>query len=467
MQPTIASLRRALEHAESYLESLPERHVASKASVEQLRQRLDVGLQQHGVDPQRVLDELVAGVDEGLLASGGGRFFAWVIGGALPSALAVDWLTSTWDQNAAMGSCAPGAAVVEELAGTWFKELLGLPREASFAFTTGCQMAHFTALCAARHALLARAGWDVNEEGLFGAPRMRVLTSDCRHGSVDRALRFLGLGRRQLISVRSDGDGRVDPRAFEAALRSDSAPTVVVLDAADLNIGACDPFETLIPMAQEAGAWVHIDGAFGLFALASREKRELVKGVLLADSWATDAHKWLNVPFDCGAAFVRDARAHREAMNISASYLVAEGELRDQIDWNPEWSRRARGFPVYAALRELGRDGVESMVDRCCGHAVRLVQGLAQLPGVEVLWHPTLNQGLVRFLDPGALATEAQHDARTDFVIEAVNASGEAFFSPTTWRGLRAMRISVVNWQTTEEDVRRSVEAVAEVLGRA
>jgi glutamate/tyrosine decarboxylase-like PLP-dependent enzyme len=414
-----------------------------------------------------VVDALVAGTAGGHLGSSGGRFFAWVIGGALDSALAADWLTSTWDQNAALHATAPAAAVVEELAGAWLKELLGLPGEASFAFTTGCQLAHFTCLAAARYAVLRALAWDVNADGLFEAPPVCVIVSELRHASVDRALRFLGFGQRALTVVPTMSAGVVDRAAFEAALAREAGPAIVVLDAADLNVAAFDHFAELVPLAKRAGAWVHVDGAFGLIARASRSKRELMTGIELADSWATDAHKWLNVPFDSGFAVIRDRAAHRASMTVNASYITASEAVRDQIDWNPEWSRRARGFAVYAALRELGRDGVEDLVDRCCAHATALVAGLGALPGARVEWAPTLNQGLVRFLDPRPTATEADHERRTDETIAAINGTGEAFFSGTTWRGRRCMRVSVVSWRTTADDVARAIAAAKLVLGRA
>ena len=463
-EPTIEALRRAREHAERFLEGLDDRPVAARASVAELREQLDVGLSDEGVDPVRVIDELAAAVDGGLLGSTGGRFFAWVIGGNLPSSLAADWLTSTWDQNAAMNSTSPAVGVVEEVVGAWLLELLDLPRESSFALTTGCQMAHFTALSVARAQVLRDAGWDVNEDGLCGAPPIRVLTSEHRHASVDRAVRLLGLGNKSMIALETDGDGRIRPAALEHALDEGASPTVVVLDAADLNIAAFDDFTTLIPLAKAKGAWVHVDGAFGLFARASRTKRHLLDGVEAADSWATDGHKWLNVPFDCGVAMVKDAEAHRNAMTVTASYIAANKGARDEIDWNPEWSRRARAIPVYAALRELGKRGLEELIDRTCAHAEAIVDGVGALDGAEVVWRPRLNQGLVRFLDPTPSATTEAHDARTDAVIAAINDSGEAFFSGTTWEGRRAMRVSVVNWRTTSVDVERVVAAVRRAL---
>jgi glutamate/tyrosine decarboxylase-like PLP-dependent enzyme len=461
---TLSSLRRALHHAEAYLTGLDGRPVAATASLNDLRARLGVDLGAQGTNPEQVIDELVAATEGGMLGCAGGRFFAWVIGGALPSALAADWLTSTWDQNAALFACSPAAAVIEEVAGAWLRDLLGLPEQASFAFTTGCQLAHFTALAAARHAVLRDAGWDVNEAGLFGAPQVRVITSEHRHGSIDRAVRYLGFGARSIVALEADGEGRIAPQALAFELGRSKTPAIVVLNAADLNIASFDTFATLIPIAKSAGAWVHVDGAFGLFARASRSKRHLIAGVEAADSWATDGHKWLNVPFDCGLAFVRDAAAHRAAMTVSASYIAAEGQARDQIDWNPEWSRRGRGIAIYAALRELGRSGLEDLIDRTCAHAAALVSGIGALPNVEVLYRPHLNQGLLRFLDSRVNAGDADHDARTEAVINAINLTGEAFFSGTTWRGKRAMRVSVVNWRTSEADVERTVAAVTSVL---
>ncbi len=410
-----------------------------------------------------MIDELVAATEGGQLGSASGRFFAWVIGGALPSALAADWLASTWDVNATIYSCGPAAAVVEEVAGAWVKDVLDLPRDASFAFTTGCQLAHTTCLAAARHAVLKGAGWDVEADGLVGAPAIRVLATEQRHGSIERALRLLGVGTRALQPLPTGDDGRLAHSAMREALAAGSGPTIVILDAADLNVGACDPFSELIPLAQAAGAWVHIDGAFGLWARASRNHRHLVEGVQLADSWATDAHKWLNTPQDSGIALVRDRVAHKAAMTVTASYIAADGDARDAIDWTPDWTRRARGYAVYAALRELGRDGLADLIDRSCRHAKALARGIGALPGAELVVAPTLNQGLVRFLDPAA-RNENDHDRRTDTVIQAVNAEGTAFFSGTTWRGRRAMRISVVNWRTKEDDVARTIEAFASVL---
>ena len=393
--------------------------------------------------------------------SAGGRFFAWVIGGSVPAALAADWLASAWDQNSVTYQSGPAAALVEEISALWLKEILGLPSSASFAFVTGCQMAHFTCLAAARHALLERRGWDVERQGLYGSPPIRVLTSTERHGTCERAIRFLGLGLDSMVDLAADESGRLRPDALESALTAaPAAPTIVILQAGDLNIGAYDAYTELIPIAHRHGAWVHVDGAFGLWAAASPRFRHLLAGVEQADSWATDGHKWLNVPYDSGYAFVAHPEDHRAAMSYRPPYIFFGDQARDEMDWTPEWSRRARGFATYAAIRQLGREGIAAMIDRCCDHARALVLGIGRLPGAEVLWEPSINQGLVRFLDPAGL----DHDRRTEEVIARIVASGGAFFQATTWRGKRAMRISVCNWQTSDRDVERVIRAVAEAL---
>jgi glutamate/tyrosine decarboxylase-like PLP-dependent enzyme len=459
------SLAAAWRHALSYLQTLNESPVVATADLHTLRRRLGKPLRDEGIAPEQVITELAGDVEGGIIGSAGSRFFGWVIGGALPAALAADWLTSIWDQNAALYACGPAAAVVEEVAGNWLKELLGLPAHASFAFVSGCQMAHVTCLAAARHALLAKRGWEVEQRGLWGAPRIRILSSSERHGSFERAVRLLGFGAANVSYLAADAQGRLRAEALEAELRRDSSiPTIALLQAGDINLGAFDPFEQLIPIARRYEAWVHVDGAFGMWAAASPHYRHLVRGMAEADSWATDGHKWLNVPFDCGYAFVADATAHRAAMSHRAAYLTHAEEARDQLDWNPEWSRRARGFPTYAALRELGRNGVAAMVERCCRHARALVTGIGRLPGAAVLAEPLLNQGLVRFAAPEPHATEEDHDRRTDEVIARILATGEAFFGGTTWRGRRAMRVSVCNWQTSDDDVERVIRAVANVL---
>jgi glutamate/tyrosine decarboxylase-like PLP-dependent enzyme len=458
-------LNAACEAALAHLENLDRGSVASTADLDTLRGRLGRPLDKRGLPPEQVISELAADVRGGILGSAGGRFFGWVIGGALPAALAADWLTAAWDQNATLYACAPAAAVVEEIAGGWLKEILGLPAHASFALVSGCQMAHVTCLASARHALLAKRGWDVEQQGLFSAPRIRVLASAARHASIEKAARLLGIGRGQMEHLPTDTVGRVQADCLEMALRSDpTAPSIIVLQAGDIHTGACDNFEALIPIAKAGGAWVHVDGAFGLWAAASPRFAHLLKGVEQADSWATDGHKWLNVPFDCGYAFVGDPKAHQGAMSLHASYLTFDSAARDAIQWNPDWSRRARGFPTYAALRQLGREGIASLVERCSEHARSLVMRIGRLHGAQVVCEPTINQGLVRFLDSKPGAAESDHAKRTDAVIADVLASGEAFFSASDWNGECVMRVSVCNWQTSSEDVDRAVAAVASAL---
>jgi glutamate/tyrosine decarboxylase-like PLP-dependent enzyme len=459
------TLAAAHSHALAYLDALDQSPVAARADLTTLRQRLNKPLTDEPIAPDQVINELVRDVEVGINGSAGGRFFGWVIGGSVPAALAADWLTSTWDQNAGLYACAPAAAVVEEVAGAWLKDLLGLPADASFALLTGTQMAHVTCLAAARHALLTRRGWDLEQLGLYGAPPIHILCSNQRHGTIDRAIRLLGFGRSHLICLPADTLGRLSVDALSEALATDpKAPTIVALQAGDVNTGAFDDFERIVPLARKHGAWVHIDGAFGLWAAASPKYAHLMKDAALADSWVTDGHKWLNVPYDCGYAFVTDAEAHRASMSHRAAYLTHAAEARDEMDWNPEFSRRARGFPTYAALRQLGRSGVTDLIDRCCQHARSIVAGLGKLPGAEILSEPIINQGLVRFLDPAPGATETDHDRRTEEVIAAVLKSGEAFFTPSTWQGKRAMRVSVSNWMTSDNDVRRVIKAFENAL---
>jgi glutamate/tyrosine decarboxylase-like PLP-dependent enzyme len=448
-------LERTAAHAADFLDGLAERPVAPAAGVEDLRAALGGPLPDGPSDPALVLDELVAAADPGVVAIPGGRYFGFVTGGAVPAALAADWLTSVWDQNAVLFAGGPAAAVVEEVAGAWLKELLGLPTHASFALVTGCQMAHVTALAAARHHVLHDVGWDVERDGLAGAPPVRVLAGAERHVTVDRALRLLGLGDPTLVDA--DGQGRMRPDALRTALAEATGPTIVCTQVGNVNTGSIDELPPIVAAARDAGAWVHVDGAFGLWAAASPSLRGLVDGVDRADSWATDGHKWLNVPYDCGIALVAHPDSHRAALGVRAGYLVhaAEDAGRDAMDWTPESSRRARGFTVYAALRSLGRAGVAELVDGCCAHARRFAERLGREPGVEVLNDVVLNQVLVRFLDPGG-----DHDARTAAVVHRVQDDGVLWLGGTTWRGMGAMRISVSNWSTTAEDVDRSVDAI-------
>ena len=453
-------LRRTSELAADFVESLATRPVHERADANALRALLGGTLPDGPTDAATVVDDLARAGEEGAIAMAGGRYFGFVIGGALPAALAADWLTSAWDQNAGLYVGGPAAAVAEEVAGAWLRELLGLPPNASFAFVTGCQMAHVTCLAAARHSVLERFGWDVERRGLSGAPAIRVLTGEERHVTVDRALRFLGVGTDGVVPVAVDGQGAMLPEALRAALAElETGPTIVCAQAGNVNTGAVDPMGPIADVAGDAGAWLHVDGAFGLWAAASPGLAHLVRGAERADSWATDAHKWLNVPYDSGLAFCAHPDAHRAALTVHADYLIHadEGGPRDQMDWNPEFSRRARGFAVYAALRSLGRSGVAELVDRCCSHARRFAELLGETDGVEVLNDVVLNQVLVRFGDD---------DERTRAVVDGVQADGTCWLSGTTWQGRAAVRISVSNWRTTAEDVERSAAAILRVADR-
>jgi glutamate/tyrosine decarboxylase-like PLP-dependent enzyme len=463
-----APLAAALQHAIEYLTPASSSSVAATADLATLRKKLSLPLDDSGRDATKIIDDLVKAVEGGIIDSTGPRFFGWVIGGSLPAALAADWLTSAWDQNAGMYATSPAAAVVEEVVGTWLKDLLRIPSTASFALVTGCQMAHVTCLLAARHALLARRQWNVEEEGLAGSPPIRILTSTEIHGSTIRAIRMLGLGEKHITALPADANGRLREDALiEALKRSPAQPTIVILQAGDLNIGAFDDFAKLIPIAKQHNAWVHVDGAFGLWCAATPRLRHLLNGAHDADSWTTDGHKWLNVPFDCGYAFVADPEAHRASLSHRASYLTHASDARDQMDWNPEWSRRARGFATYAALQQLGRQGIADLIERTCDHARALVTRIGALEGAEVVWEPRINQGLVRFLNPRKADPKDDadnNDAFTDRVIAEILASGEAFFTGTTWHGRRAMRVSVCNWQTSTHDVDRVVACIEKIL---
>ncbi len=449
-----ALLQRTAELAADFLESLDDRPVFPQVSAEDLRQSLRVPLPDEPTDPEAVVEELAAACDPGLVAMPSGRYFGFVIGGGLPAALAADWLTSTWDQNAGLYVGGPSASVVEQVVREWVCDLLGLPADASIGFVTGTQMGSVTALAAARFRVLERAGWDVSGDGLAGGPAVRVLVGEKRHVTIDRALRLLGLGVPQVLPA--DSQGRLEAAALSAALRDRQGPTIVCAQAGEVNTGAFDPFEEIAAAAAEHGAWLHVDGAFGLWATASPKLRHLVRGAEAADSWVTDAHKWLNVPYDSAFVLCRDAEAHRAAMTISASYLIQDDAqlVRDQVDWVPEFSRRARGFAVYAALRSLGRSGLAELVERTCACAQRFSEQIVLLPGVELLNDVVLNQVLFRF----------ESDEQTDDVLHRVQDAGDVWMSGTTWDGRRAIRISVSNWQTDDDQIDLALDSFRAAL---
>ncbi|HKR62384.1 MAG TPA: pyridoxal-dependent decarboxylase [Thermoanaerobaculia bacterium] len=448
-------LRRAHEHAVAYLESMPERHVGARATRDELLRALRVPLTQRGEDETTVVDALAAQGDRGAIGCAGPRYFGFVIGATLPVALAADWLVSAWDQNPGIYATSPISSVIEDVAREWLLDLFDLPRTSSLGFVTGCQMANFTCLAAARHGMLRRAGWNVEEDGLAGAPRINLVTSAESHVTIDVSMRYLGFGTRALLRVETDGQGRMRADRLRRLLDNLSGPTIVCAQAGNVNTGAFDPLREIAEIAEEHRAWLHVDGAFGLWARTSRKHRELADAIELADSWATDAHKWLNVPQDSGVAIVKHAEDHRASMTTTAAYLVqTSGIERDAVDWVPEFSRRARGIPVYAALRALGRDGVEDLIDRCCARARQFAELLRKEPGVEILNDVVLNQVLVRFGDD---------DELTRAVVAGVQQDGTCWLGGTTWQGRAAMRISVSGWATSEEDVTRSAEAIARV----
>jgi glutamate/tyrosine decarboxylase-like PLP-dependent enzyme len=440
-------LRLTAELAADYVESLGQRPVFPDVTPEQLRKALGGPLPDDPVEPDQVIEELVAAAEPGVVAIGSGRYFGFVIGGALPAALAADWLTSTWDQNAGLYVAGPSASVAEQVTREWLVDLLGLPPESSVGFVTGTQMAHVTGLAAARWHVLDAVGWDVGAKGLTGAPPVSVLAGEKRHVTVDRALRLLGLGAPTVVAC--DSQGRLVPDALREALGD--GPTIVCAQAGEVNTGAFDPLPQIADASEAAGAWLHVDGAFGIWAAVSPRLRHLVEGLERADSWTTDAHKWLNVPYDSGIVFCKHPESHRAAMTIAASYLIQDEDarVRDEVDWVPEFSRRARGFSVYAALRSLGRSGLVELVERCCDGATRFAERIVELEGVEVMNEVVLNQVLFRF----------ESDERTDGVIARVQESGRVWLSGTTWDGSKAIRVSVSNWQTGDEEIDLAVEA--------
>ena len=451
-------LTRAHGHANTYLDALPDRFVGARAGREELMAALDRPLSQGGEDAATVLDLLAAHAGRGASACSAPRYFGFVIGGSLPVALAADWLVSTWDQNAGIHVISPLTAALEEIAAHWLLDLFDLPRDSGVGFVTGCQMAHFTCLAAARHGVLRRAGWDVEADGLHGAPRIHVVASTEAHVTVDVALRYLGLGTRALVRVEADAQGRLRADRLRELLPTLQGPVIVCAQAGNVNSGAFDPLREIAEITRAHNAWLHVDGAFGLWSRSSADPvlRAMADGAELADSWAADAHKWLNVPYDSGVAIVRHADDHRAAMTSTAAYLIQTGgQERDAVDWCPEFSRRARGIPVYAALRALGRDGVAGLVDRCCARARQFARLLSAEPGVAILNDVVLNQVLVRFGDDDALTRE---------VVAGVQADGTCWASGTTWHDLAAMRISVSNWATSEDDVAVSAAAMLRVF---
>ena len=443
-----------------YLESLPTRRVYPQGDYAEVTAALGHPLTDDGVDPVRVVSDLARDLTPHVTAMASGRFFGFVIGGLHPASWGAELLVSTWDQNAGLFPPTPGVAVAEELAAQWLLDLLHLPAESSVGFVTGGQMANFTCLAAARDEVLRQSGWDVEADGLIGSPGVTVVLKEGVHSTVPRALRFLGLGERSAVRVPCDAQDRVLPEALERALQGVSGPTIIGVECGNVNTGAFDDFEAVAELADRHRArgnptWVHVDGAVMLLAAASPGMSRHVAGLDRLDSWSTDGHKLLNVAYDCGVAICRNPAAHRAAMSVQASYLEQGTGARDPMDWNPEFSRRARGVGVYATLRSLGRSGVAAIVDRTVGHAQRFAAALGESDYAQIVNDVVSNQVLVRWLAP-----DGDHGRRADAVMAAVRAEGVAFFSGTTYRGERLMRISVSDWATDTNDVDRVVAAL-------
>jgi glutamate/tyrosine decarboxylase-like PLP-dependent enzyme len=447
-------LERVLEEATAFLDGLPDRRVAARTDVDGVAAALRRPLPDEGAEPLEVIEELIAGAEPGVLAIPSGRFFGWVMGGVLPATLAADWLTSTWDQNAGLLATSPAAAGAEWVASEWLLDLIGLPATSAVGFVTGAMMANFTCLAAARHEVLRRVGWNVERDGLHGGPQVSVVVGEERHETVDVALRFLGLGEAPSIVVPADDQGRIELDALADTLGEvGDNPVIVCLQAGNVHSGAFDPIRDAVDLAHRHGAWVHVDGAFGLWAAASAQYRQLVAGREQVDSWATDAHKTLNVPYDSGIAIVANADAMYAAMGAHAAYLIQD-ERPDPFSMVPEFSRRARGFTVWTALRSLGRHGVAEMVERFCAHARRFAAGLSEMDGVRVVNDVVFTQVCVSF-GPDEVTREVAGRLLKD---------GTAWMTPSTWHGQAVLRISVSNWRTTDEDVDRTLAALRRVL---
>jgi len=441
----------AADRAAQYLAALATRRVSPSPSALEKLSRFDRPLQNEPVDATEILRELDEIGSPATVASAGGRYFGFVIGGSLPATLAVNILAGAWDQNAGLEVASPVGAALEKACRPWLIEALGLPPQTEVGFVTGATMANFSGLAAARHALLESVGWDVEAQGLFGAPPVTVIVGQEVHVSLLKALGMLGFGRERVCRVPSDGQGRMRPDRLPAI----NGPTIVCLQAGNVNTGAFDPADEICSRIQGTEAWIHVDGAFGLWAASSPGTRGLVRGVERADSWATDAHKWLNVPYDSGLVFVRDRRHLNAAMAASAAYLL-EGDTRDPYLFTPEMSRRARGIEIWAALRSLGRTGLADLIERSCRYA-RKIAGVLSDAGHQVLNEVVLNQVLVSF----------GNTDRTRRVIAGIQQDGTCWCGETTWQGKTAMRISVSSWATTEQDVERSLEAILRIAGNA
>ncbi|WP_454758726.1 pyridoxal phosphate-dependent decarboxylase family protein [Caulobacter segnis] len=448
----LAAMETAARQAIAYRRDVAAAETTPVATYRQMLAAFDAPLPEGPGAPGEIIDDLITRATPGVRAATGPRFFGWVIGNSHPTGVAADWLASAWGQNVGNLTSAPAASAIETVAANWLLEILDLPREASVGYVTGATVANFVCLAAARSEVLARVGWDVEADGLIGAPPIRVLIGADAHATVFSGLKYLGLGTRRVVTVETDDLGRMLPSAFERAIKSGEGPVIAIAQAGQINTGASDPFDQIAPMAKAAGAWLHVDGAFGLWARAAPTRFDQLTGVDQADSWATDGHKWLQTPYDCGFAIVRDAEAHRRAMAISASYLPpAQGADREPSAYVPELSRRARGLGTWAMLRQYGRSGIAELVERGCRIARDMATALSHEPGIELVAEVVLNQFMVRFGDD---------DAATLATVERIQTDGVAFIGAATWRGLWVMRVSVSSAATTERDGEISIAAV-------
>ncbi|MCC7186698.1 MAG: aspartate aminotransferase family protein [Acidobacteria bacterium] len=450
-------LKRAADHAIAYLDTIADRHVGAIATGDELRQQLSVPLPEAGDDEGAVIDALAMAGALGTVATQGRRYFGFVVGGSVPAATAADWLVSAWDQNAGVYVLSPVVSVVEDVTAGWLKELAGLPAGWSTGFVTGCQAANFTALATARHHMLNQAGWDVEANGLYGAPWVHVVCSEESHYTIFNALKLLGFGAERVTRVAADAQGRMRADALARTLDALSGPTIVCAQAGNVNTGAFDPINDIATLTSAHGAWLHVDGAFGLWAAASPTRAHLVEGISRADSVASDAHKWINVPYDSGLVFTAHPSSHRRAMTLSAAYIIESARERDPHEFVPEESRRGRAVPIYAALRTMGREGFGALIDRCCTLATQLASRLRADDRLEILNDVVLNQVLVR-----VRGTDA--DASTRQLVDRLQQEGTCWASGTTWHGMAALRLSVSNYATTPQDIDRTADAILTCL---
>jgi len=460
------ALTAAHDAALEWLEHLSERSVQPDADYAAMYEALVEPMPAQGLPPEQVISELAVALKPGLMAMNHGRFFGWVIGGSMPVGVAADWLVAAWDQNTAMAQPTPGASALEAVTAEWLLELLDLPRTSSVAFVTGAQVANLVCLAAARDRVLADVGWDVEADGLVGAPAVTVIAGEFAHHTIGKAVRILGLGEKRIVGVAADENARMRPAALAQALAAVSGPAIVCAQAGEIATGGIDPLAAIADVVDarrgQAPTWLHVDGAIGLFGRASSVLAPKFAGAERADSWCTDAHKWLNTPYDCGIAIVRDREAHHRAMTLQASYLPQPGAARDPIDWNPEMSRRARATAVYATLRALGRSGVAEIAERDCEMARLLAEGIRAIPGAEVCNEVQLNQVLVHLHDPAG----QDDDAHTRAALTRIQTSGIAFPSGTTFRGRSAIRFSIANWATDESDIAETLAALVDAHTR-